>query len=137
MTQFFKIRLIERQRKRFASQEARNEYKKHRFPEFTAGSAVDAYSYLGAHPDKKGWTFRVWAPAAKAVSLVGDFNGWNDKANTMFPLGDGIWEVHVDGLEQYDIYKYAITGSDGQVRFKGRPLRLPRRDPPRHRLQAL
>ncbi len=95
--------------------------KKHRFPEFTAGSAVDAYSYLGAHPEKKGWTFRVWAPAAKAVSLVGDFNGWNDKANTMFPLGDGIWEVHVDGLEQYDIYKYAITGSDGQVRFKADP----------------
>ena len=93
----------------------------HRFPAFTSGDAVDAYSYLGAHPEKGGWIFRVWAPSARAVSVVGDFNGWDDKATTMFPLGDGLWEVHVKGLQQYDIYKYAITGVDGQVRLKADP----------------
>ena len=97
------------------------EQKKHRFPQFTSGDEVAAYTFLGSHPEGDGWTFRVWAPAAKAVSLVGDFNGWDVNSHTMFPLGDGLWEVHVAGLQQYDIYKYAITGVDGQVRMKADP----------------
>ena len=95
--------------------------KKHRFPQFTSGDEVAAYTYLGAHPEGDGWTFRVWAPSAKSVSLVGDFNGWDERANTMFPLGDGLWEIHVAGLQQYDVYKYAITGADGQTRMKADP----------------
>ena len=88
---------------------------------FTSGVSTDAYAYLGSHPDGDGWTFRVWAPSAKAVSLVGDFNGWDANAHTMFPLGDGLWEVHVPGLQQYDIYKYAIQGVDGQLHMKADP----------------
>lgn len=91
------------------------------YPAFSDGCATDAYTYLGAHPDGKGWTFRVWAPKARSVSLVGDFNNWDATAHTMFPLGDGLWEVHADGLQQYDNYKYAITGPDGQVRLKADP----------------
>ena len=97
------------------------EQSKHRFPHFTSGDEVAAYTFLGSHPEGDGWTFRVWAPKAKAVSLVGDFNGWDMNSHTMFPLGDGLWEVHVAGLQQYDIYKYAIVGADGQVHMKADP----------------
>ena len=88
---------------------------------FTQGVSTDAYTYLGSHPEGDGWTFRVWAPSAKAVSLVGDFNSWDVSAHTMFPLGDGLWEVHVPGLQQYDIYKYAVQGVDGQLHMKADP----------------
>ncbi len=93
----------------------------HAFPKFTGGEATDAYTYLGAHPEEGGWVFRVWAPKATAVSVVGDFNGWDQSAHTMFPLGDGIWEARVPGLQQYDIYKYAVTGPDGTTRLKADP----------------
>lgn len=71
---------------------------------------------------RKGFFFRVWAPAAKAVSVVGDFNEWNPSANPLekLPVG-GIWEGFIPGLKQFDLYKYAITGSNGNVVLKADP----------------
>ncbi len=92
--------------------------------EFRAGTLTDGWKYFGAHPcereGQQGWIFRVWAPQARAVSIVGDFNGWTVGANSM-QSELGIWEGFVPGLERYDIYKYAIEGVDGTVRLKADP----------------
>ncbi|MEG2455856.1 MAG: 1,4-alpha-glucan branching protein GlgB, partial [Oscillospiraceae bacterium] len=93
--------------------------------EFTAGNAVRAQAVLGAHPDQvngeEGYTFRCWAPRAAAVSIMGDFNGWDEELNPMELLGDGIWEGFVPGLARYDAYKYAVRTSDGRVLAKADP----------------
>ena len=109
---------------------------------FHAGSTDIAYRWLGAHPvDENGtprWHFAVWAPNAAAVSLVGEFNGWDQNACPMEKQYDGIWEIRVDAdrftpaadpekfsfpeaAERLTAYKYAITGPDGQTHMKGDP----------------
>lgn len=93
--------------------------------DFTRGQAVRAWTYMGAHAAEKdgvaGYVFRVWAPKAKAVSIVGDFNGWDEAANHMDALEGGIWVGFVPGLVRYDTYKYAVTGPDGQMWQKADP----------------
>ena len=80
---------------------------------FHQGTNYHAYEMLGAHfvarEGKKGVRFTVWAPHAKAVSVVGDFNNWDTRVNRMIRLGDGeTWEIFIEGLKQGDLYKYAI-----------------------------
>ncbi len=81
---------------------------------FHQGTNFEAYDLLGSRLDekdgKKGVTFRVWAPNADAVSVVGDFNGWKLKnAVPMERISDrGIFEVFIEGLKKYDTYKYAV-----------------------------
>ena len=91
---------------------------------FRAGTLTDGWRHFGAHPavldGEQGWVFRVWAPNARQVSIVGDFNGWDNKANIMHEEL-GIWEGFVPGLKRYDLYKYAIEGRDGQIRLKADP----------------
>ena len=62
---------------------------------FLNGSSDHAYSLLGAHPvqqdDMSGWLFRVWAPHAKAVSVVGSFNNWSEAASPLARRPGGIW----------------------------------------------
>ena len=55
--------------------------------------------------------FALWAPHAQKVSVVGDFNHWDDDANLMerSSQGNGIWVAYIEGLKEGDIYKYAIT----------------------------
>ena len=67
--------------------------------------------------------FAVWAPHALAVSVVGDFNNWDAGANPMErSSSDGeIWVTHIPGLQEGDIYKYAITGADGSQILKSDP----------------
>ena len=60
----------------------------------------------------QGWNFSVWAPAAKSVSVVGEFNAWDVKANPMRE-NEGIWSLFIPGLKQYDTYKYCVTAADG------------------------
>lgn len=88
---------------------------------FVSGKAFDAYKFLGSFLGGNTAVFRVWAPNAKAVSVVGDFNEWNPDTDRMENIGDGIWEKKIKGLKQYDIYKYAVTGPDGTVILKSDP----------------
>ena len=81
---------------------------------FHQGTNYNAYEYLGAHFIKKGKNsqvvFRTWAPNADKVSVVGDFNGWNENANVLTRISEkGVFETYVSGLKQFDTYKFAIT----------------------------
>lgn len=93
--------------------------------EYTTGQAIRAWEYMGSHQSKRdgaeGYEFRVWAPHAKAVSVVGDFNGWDAGADPMEAIGGGLWEGFVPGLDRYCIYKYAVTAVDGRVLMKADP----------------
>jgi len=86
---------------------------------FHQGTNYRAYEFLGCHFDLKTGVavFRTWAPKAKVVHLVGDFNRWGEHEIKMVRISDGgVWEAIVDGVEQYQRYKYAITcGRDRQV----------------------
>ena len=81
----------------------------------------DAYNILGSFSNGDTTTFRVWAPKAKAVSVVGDFNGWNNAANYMENIGYGVWQTEISGLEKYTSYKYAVEDSEGNVVLKSDP----------------
>ena len=76
-----------------------------------------AYEYLGCHKEKCGYVFRVWAPNAKSVRLVGRFNGWDVNAEHMTDLG-GIWECHSTTAKQFDEYKYCIERADGPLSMR-------------------
>ena len=92
---------------------------------FHEGENYYAYRYFGAHPEtvkkKNGVRFRVWAPAAAAVSLVSDLNGWEVGKTPMAKNEDGIWEVFVPDVPLYTAYKYAITHADGSTTLKADP----------------
>ncbi len=90
---------------------------------FFTGVNYRAHRYFGSHRLENGaWVFRVWAPHAEWVSLVGDFCGWDISA---FPLSKvdarGIWERTIDGLQTYDAYKYAIGTTSGDTVYKADP----------------
>ncbi len=92
---------------------------------FHEGTTIEAYTYMGAHPDSQdgaaGYVFRVWAPNARAVSVVGDFNEWDREKHPMEKITQGIWETFIPGLKQYDLYKFAVEGPDGAVHLKADP----------------
>ena len=88
---------------------------------FYGGSATELYRTLGAHRTPDGWVFRVWAPHAGSVSVVGDFCAWDPTAHPMRRLDGGIWETEVAGLSEYDTYKFAVTAQSGAVTFKADP----------------
>lgn len=95
---------------------------------FHDGTNMQCYDFFSPKKvkvkNKEAWTFRVWAPNAKEVSLVGDFNSWDVKKTPMEIIADGIYEVTVPGLKVYDIYKFAVTTQDGNVVFKSDPFAL-------------
>ena len=92
---------------------------------FRQGNNMEAYRYFGAHlceqDGQAGVVFRVWAPHAKAVSVVGDFNSWEPAANPMQKIDDGIWEGFVPGMKQYDVYKFCVTTPSDEQIFKADP----------------
>jgi 1,4-alpha-glucan branching enzyme len=92
---------------------------------FGEGKHLRIYDKLGAHvithAGKRGVVFAVWAPAADAVSVVGDFNDWDGSKNPMRPLGSsGVWELFIPRLREGELYKYAIK-SGGHEFFKADP----------------
>ena len=91
---------------------------------FHQGTNCKTYEYLGSHlikrHGKSGAVFRVWAPSADGVSLVGDFNGWDEKLNPMEKLDGGVFELFVEGIKQYDNYKYAVK-ANGKTVLKADP----------------
>lgn len=90
---------------------------------FHEGSNARAYEFLGAHRLENGDViFRVWAPNAQAVAVSGDFNSWSETANPMTRINNGaVWETTVQGLKNYDTYKYAVTGKNGKICMKADP----------------
>src|SRR5574344_2622254 len=77
------------------------------------GTNYHTYEMLGAHfvqqDGQAGVRFAVWAPHAKSVSVVGDFNQWDTRVHPMQRIGDGeIWCAFIPGLESGAVYKYAI-----------------------------
>ena len=84
------------------------------------GTHVKLYDRLGAHPiDHEGAAgvhFAVWAPNARRVSVVGDFNAWDGRRHAMRKrVGTGVWEIFVPALRAGAIYKYEIIGADGAL----------------------
>ena len=93
---------------------------------FGQGTHYKIFEKLGAHPmtykGKAGMYFAVWAPHAKAVGVVGDFNGWDPDAAPMSPLADsGIYEAFIPGVGLGELYKFAITTQEGMILFKADP----------------
>ncbi|MDR0804284.1 MAG: 1,4-alpha-glucan branching protein GlgB [Oscillospiraceae bacterium] len=117
---------------------------------FYEGSLRRGYEFFGAHPLKAGAKygktkvaadgvlFRVWAPRAKEVHIVGDFNNWIKGKNPMEKLyapattngqgspsdgitDTGVWELFIPNIKQFDTYKYAIISAKGQTFLKADP----------------
>ena len=80
-----------------------------------------AYDYLGCHKAGKNYVFRVWAPNAQAVSVVGDFNYWDASAAPMTRDWEGYWTAELAGVEKGQVYKYAVVGPDGRQVLKADP----------------
>jgi 1,4-alpha-glucan branching enzyme len=83
------------------------------------GTHLRLYNKLGAHPvvleDVAGVGFAVFAPNARRVSVVGDFNYWDGRRHAMRVRGNGFWEIFVPGAKAGDRYKYEIIGPDGMM----------------------
>ena len=93
---------------------------------FGQATHYDIYKKLGAHPitedGKKGVYFAVWAPNAAKVSVVGEFNGWQDGVNEMKRLEPmGIFELFIPGIKEGDLYKFCVETPEGQKLFKADP----------------
>ncbi|MFZ2990881.1 1,4-alpha-glucan branching protein GlgB [Ideonella sp.] len=90
------------------------------------GTHLRPYEALGAHPIDVGGSggvrFAVWAPAARRVSVVGDFNGWDGRRHMMrLHPAAGVWEIFVPHVGEGDRYRFEILGADGQLRLKADP----------------
>ena len=92
---------------------------------FYQGKNYESYKFFGVHARKKGrsrvFTFRVWAPNAVSVSVVGDFNDWDRNVNPMSLIADGVWEAEISKLKQFDTYKFSIETKKGQILLKADP----------------
>ena len=107
---------------------------------FNEGRHEELWKVLGSHVrtypgpmgDVTGTSFSVWAPRAKAVFVVGDFNGWDDRVHPMRLLGNsGIWELFIPGVGAGSAYKFRIRGADDVERDKADPMARRTECPPR------
>ncbi len=83
---------------------------------FNGGTHTSLYDVLGAHADAKGTYFRVWAPSAARVEVVGNFNSWSN-GWALNPDSSGIWNGHIPGVGHGDVYKYRIYPEGGGPAF--------------------
>ena len=81
--------------------------------EFLSGQAFDCYTHFGAHPTRDGVRFRVYAPGARYVQLIGECNHW--QGEEMYREEQGCWTVTLPQAWIGMLYKYKITGADGSV----------------------
>ena len=93
---------------------------------FAKGTHYEIYEKMGAHlaeeDGKAGTYFSVWAPNARSVSVVGDFNNWDRTAHPMQPVQQsGIWDIFVPGVKAGDLYKFAVETSQGYTVLKADP----------------
>ncbi len=105
---------------------------------FHQGTNFKAYEYLGCHAcvgdEKESLVFRVWAPNARSVRVVGDFNAWGEDASALgfmsVASGAGIWEAELPRYPDGTIYKYRIETEDGRVLLKADPFAFAAELPP-------
>lgn len=103
---------------------------------FQSGLHHRIYNFLGSHlvevNGKQGVYFAVWAPSAKDVTVMGDFNQWRSSQYRLNPRWDqsGIWEGFVPGVKEGAVYKYNIISTDGKVYEKGDPYAFKWETPP-------
>jgi 1,4-alpha-glucan branching enzyme len=100
------------------------------------GRHEELYEKLGAHPREhegvSGTAFAVWAPAARSISVVGDFNSWDGRLHAMRTLGSsGIWELFLPDVAEGARYKYEILTADGELTLKADPFAQATEVPPR------
>ena len=94
--------------------------------EFHTEKYYESYNIFGAHVvtegEIQGVRFTVWAPHAKAMSVVGDFNEWDYEQHKMLQVTEeGIWSLFIPHIEEGEIYKYAIETLAGDVILKADP----------------
>ena len=99
------------------------------------GRHEELYAKLGAHVTEhqgvQGTAFAVWAPSARSVSVVGDFNSWDGRLNPMRSLGSsGIWELFLPGVGSGVKYKYELLTQAGEIRLKADPVAFATELPP-------
>jgi 1,4-alpha-glucan branching enzyme len=104
---------------------------------FNAGHAPWSHHHLGAHRQHvegtPGISFAVWAPGARCVSVVGDFNHWDRRYFPMRPLGSsGIWELFIPGLQGRGRYKYGLVDRHGNFQLRSDPFALAYESAPNH-----
>ena len=92
---------------------------------FYSGRDCRAFDYMGAHPfvqdGEQGYLFRVYAPEAEKVSVMGEFNDWNRDADYMTRDEQGIWEKFIPNIPEYAAYKYSVWAKSGDVFDKSDP----------------
>ena len=91
-----------------------------------AGTWYRSYDKMGAHPTCEngvsGYRFAVWAPGARSVHVVGDFNGWDTSANPLSPLPTGgVWCGFVPGVGEGELYKFVLETMSGELLYKADP----------------
>ena len=99
------------------------------------GRHEQIYEKLGAHVGEiegvQGTVFAVWAPAARAISVVGDFNSWDGRLHAMRSLGSsGVWELFLPAIEPGTRYKFEILGADDELVLKADPYAQEAEHPP-------
>lgn len=100
--------------------------KKDRLYLFHQGTYYHAYELLGCHPYEKkgesGYVFRTWAPNASKICVVGDFNNWDNTRHPMKKISEeGVWEVYIPGVCEFQMYKYEISDRNYYARLKADP----------------
>lgn len=91
---------------------------------FREGTFYRSYEFLGAHPmeEEEAVRFVTWAPRAKEVYLIGDFNEWDNYSLPLKRIGDsGLWNICVKGVEEFECYKYRIISQENEERIKSDP----------------
>ena len=96
---------------------------------FNSGTNYSLYNLLGAqlglHFRVQGTLFRVWAPNARAVSIIGHFNGWDSRLHQMRVLGSsGIWELFIPGIVENELYRFKLKTSEGVTLEKSDPFQF-------------
>lgn len=103
---------------------------------FRAGKLYKLYEKFGSHvltvSHVEGVYFSVWAPNARKVSVIGNFNGWNPHSHSLFVRwdGSGIWEGFIPKIGNGEVYKYHIEANSGEILEKGDPYALQWEVPP-------
>ena len=83
--------------------------------DYLMGQCIEAYNYFGAHFTEDGVVFRLYAPSADDVSVIGDFNNWDYGAHKMKKIDDsGVWEVTIPGCQNYQNYKFHFKNAKGK-----------------------